>query len=321
MNEMNNQGRLKRHSIRNRKSKVRVKDFSRPMASDDSIQTFWERIPNILAGKTIRSVINSVIRAKEKGRGIIWAIGAHVIKCGLNPILIDLMENKMITGLAMNGAGFIHDFEIAFFGETSEDVEMGLEKGAFGMAQETGEMLNQAINEGVRAGLGAGEAVGRWIETKKPDFIQYSILAKAIQMEIPVTAHIAIGTDIVHMHPGANGAFLGEGSLRDFHHFLKMVRTLHDGGVYFNIGSAVILPEVFLKAITMAINLGYPLRDFTTVNMDFIQHYRPIQNVVKRPVMGRGRGYTLIGHHEILIPLIAAGIKGDTLVTDEDAAG
>lgn len=321
MTEKEDLHKLKTYPIKGRDSKVKVRDFSKPMAPDMSMGRFFDHIPNILAGKTLRNIIDAVVLAHRKGKGIVWAIGAHVIKCGLNPVLIDLMEKRLITALAVNGAGLIHDFEIAFFGQTSEDVEKALSVGEFGMAKETGEMLNLAINEGVREGMGTGEAVGRWIVNEKPDYLQYSILAKTIQMGIPVTAHIAIGTDIIHMHPEADGACLGKGSLKDFHHFASILKTLDMGGVYFNIGSAVILPEVFLKAINMVINLGFDLRDFTTVNMDFIPHYRPIQNVVKRPVLGRGQGYTLIGHHEILIPLLALGMKEGISAKGRHAVG
>jgi hypothetical protein len=313
--------RIKTYSIKKRESKVKVRDFSRPMETGQGMNLFFDSIPNILAGKTLRTIIKSVVSAHKKHRGVIWAIGAHVIKCGLNPVLIDLIENEIITALVVNGACLVHDFEIAFFGKTSEDVEEGLKAGEFGMARETGKVLNKAINEGVQGGLGIGEGVGRWILEKKPDFLEYSILARAVKTGIPVTAHIAIGTDIIHMHPEADGESLGKGGLRDFHNLTMIIKTLDEGGIYFNIGSAVILPEVFLKAITMVINLGNPLKDFTTVNMDFIQHYRPTQNVVKRPVLGRGKGYTLIGHHEIMIPLLAAGIKEGISAKDINEAG
>lgn len=301
--------RFKTYSIKERKSKVSVEDFAKPVVGDASIGSFFDHLPNILAGKSLRMIIQAVVKAYFEQKGIIWAIGAHVIKCGLGPVLIDLIKNGALTGIALNGAGIIHDFEIALFGKTSEDVAEGLKDGEFGMARETGELLNKAINEGVRKGLGVGEAVGLWILDQAPDFLEYSISASALKNGIPVTVHIAIGTDIIHMHQSVNGGYLGEGSMRDFRRFASLVTTLDQGGVYFNVGSAVILPEIFLKAVSLIINLGYPLKDFTTVNMDFIQHYRPTQNVVTRPVFGRGRGYSLTGHHEILVPLLAAGIK------------
>jgi len=309
MGEREGLPKIKTRSIKERTSKVRIEDFSRPLDPEIRIAPFIHHIPNILAGRTLREIISATARAYREKRGIIWAMGAHVIKCGLSPVLIDLMERGLITTLALNGAGLIHDFEIALFGETSEDVEEGLKKGEFGMAAETGELLNRAINKGVEAGLGIGEAVGRWLVDNRPRFSGYSLVVRAHEMKIPVTVHVAIGTDIIHMHPGADGARIGEGSMRDFHRLVAAIQSLDAGGIYFNIGSAVILPEVFLKAVSMLINSGAPLNDFVTVNMDFIQHYRPLQNVVKRPVAGRGRGYSLIGHHELLIPLVAAGIR------------
>lgn len=304
--------RIKTFSIRERNSKVGIEDFSKPVEASEGLQGLLDSLPNILAGKDLREVTRAVTSAHREERGIIWAMGAHVIKCGLNPIIIDLMKRGFITAIALNGAGIIHDFEIAFFGHTSEDVGEGLKEGQFGMARETGELLNRAIKKGVREGLGIGDAVGRWMSGQAPDFLEYSIVAKAFEFGIPLTVHLAIGTDIIHMHPEADGASLGEGSLRDFHRFVSAITTLNKGGVYFNVGSAVILPEVFLKAITLVINLGHELGGFTSVNMDFIQHYRPTQNVIKRPVIGRGKGYSLIGHHEILIPLLAMAIKHET---------
>ncbi len=300
---------FKTFSIKDRKSKVDVKDFSRPVIPEASIGDLFESLPDVLAGRTLRRVIDAAGRAYSEKKGILWAMGAHVIKCGLNPVLIDLIGNGVISALAVNGACLIHDFEIAFFGKTSEDVAESIQEGEFGMARETGELLNKAINDGIRDGLGLGEAVGRWILTQKPDFLKYSLLASAVAAGIPVTAHVAIGTDIIHMHPSADGACLGEGSFRDFRRFASVCTTLNKGGIYFNAGSAVIMPEVFLKAVSLVINLGYELKDFVTLNIDFIRHYRPLQNVVKRPVLGRGEGYHLTGHHEILIPLLAAGIK------------
>lgn len=313
-------GRIKTYSIKERKSKVKVEDFSRPAVSGHDFNPFFDSLPNILAGKTIRAILSSVHRAFLERRGIIWALGAHVIKCGLSPILIDLMKDKAVTAFAVNGAGIIHDFEIAMFGMTSEEVEEGLRDGEFGMARESGELLNRAINDGVKEGKGIGESVGRWILEQRPDFLEYSLTASAVRAGIPVTAHVAIGTDIIHMHPSADGASLGEGSLRDFRLFASIIPTLNQGGVYFNVGSAVILPEVFLKAVSMTVNLGHPLKDFITVDMDFIRQYRPTQNVVRRPVLGRGEGYSLTGHHEILIPLLAAGIKGRISAGKNDAA-
>lgn len=301
--------KIRTYSIKERKSKVSIEAFSRPVKTNSSLEGLFLSFPDILAGETLKKVLGAVSKAYSEKKDIIWAMGAHVIKCGLNPILIDLIECGIIKALAVNGACLIHDFEIAFFGTTSEDVSESIQDGGFGMAKETGEMLNMAINEGVDAGLGIGEAVGRYILKEGPEFLAYSLLAAAIKAGIPISAHVAIGTDIIHMHPTADGSRIGEGCMRDFHAFARAVTGLNEGGVYFNVGSAVIMPEVFLKAVSLIINLGYPLMGFTTVNLDFMQHYRPLQNVVKRPVLGRGEGYSLTGHHEIIIPLLAAGIK------------
>jgi hypothetical protein len=234
-------------------------------------------------------------------------LGAHVVKTGLGPILIDLMERGFVSALATNGAAIIHDFEVALVGSTSEDVDEALGPGRFGMAEETGRLLNDAITEGVGQGLGIGQAVGRFLANRQPPFAGSSVLAAAARLNIPVTAHIAIGTDIIHMHPAASGQALGEGSLRDFRYFAANVARL-EHGVYLNCGSAVILPEVFLKAVALARNRGIAFAGLTTVNLDFVRLYRPLTNVVMRPTVGSGRGYSLLGHHEIMIPLLAAAI-------------
>jgi hypothetical protein len=246
-------------------------------------------------------------KAHRARKMILTGIGSHLIKVGLSPIMIDLMERGIITGLAMNGSGIIHDFEMAYMGQTSEDVDREINRGTFGMAEETGRILNTAIEEGVKKGMGLGEAVGRRILSEDYPHHRKSILATGIRLGIPITIHVAIGTDIIHMHPTVNGAAIGEASLRDFRRFTSLVSRL-EGGVYLNIGSAVLLPEVFLKSVTLARNLGYPLRRITTVNMDFIQHYRPLTNVVKRPTQQGGKGYSLTGHHEIMVPLLAAAL-------------
>src|SRR6185369_2079161 len=233
--------------------------------------------------------------------------GAHVIKTGVSPVLIDLMERGYVSALATNGAGVIHDFEIALSGATSEDVDEALGPGRFGMAEETGRRLNAAINDGVTDGLGLGQGVGKRLREMKPQHESLSILAAAARLEIPVTVHVAIGTDIIHMHPAASGAALGEGSLRDFRYFVSNVARLA-GGVFLNCGSAVVLPEVFLKAVALARNRGTSLANLTTVNLDFIRSYRPQTNVVARPTAGTGRGYSLVGHHELMIPLLAAAL-------------
>jgi hypothetical protein len=247
--------------------------------------------------------------ARTAGRPIIWGLGAHVIKTGLAPVLVDLMERGFVSALALNGAGIIHDFEIALSGATSEDVDAALGPGRFGMAEETGTVLNRVINEGVAAGLGLGQAVAKHLHESAPPHAGASLLASAGRLSIPVTVHVAIGTDIIHMHPSASGAALGEGSLRDFRYFVSSVSELA-GGVYLNCGSAVILPEVFLKAVALVRNRGTALTGLTTVNLDFLRMYRPQTNVVIRPTAGVGKGYALVGPHEILLPLLAAALPG-----------
>jgi hypothetical protein len=266
-----------------------------------------DSLPNLLAAVTFKAAANAVATAKREEAGILWGIGAAVIKTGLGPVLIDLMERGFVSAIATNGATVIHDFEIALVGATSEDVDGSLGSGRFGMADETGRLLNGAINEGVADGLGVGQAVGRFLLAKEPQFARTSILATAARLQIPVTVHIALGTDIIHMHPAASGAALGEGSLRDFRYFASSVARL-ERGVYLNCGSAVVLPEVFLKAIALARNSGLPLAGLTTISLDFIRSYRAETNVVLRPTARSGRGYSLVGHHELMIPLLAAAV-------------
>ncbi|MGA1874069.1 MAG: hypothetical protein ACMUIA_00510 [bacterium] len=300
--------KLKTRPLVERKSKVRIDHFAKPGLKGQTLAAFMEGLPKILAGESLRVVVDRIAGAVKGEKGVIMAMGAHVIKCGLSPVIIDLMQRGILAGLALNGAGVIHDFEVAVHGQTSEDVDQAIVRGEFGMAEETGRMLNQAINEGVEAGLGLGEAVGRRLAEIDSPFQSFSLLAAAYRLQIPTTVHVAIGTDIIHMHPEARGDLIGLGSMQDFRLFCSLITTLHQGGVYLNIGSAVILPEVFLKAVTLVRNLGYPLQDFTTVNLDFRQHYRPETNVVRRPVIGGGEGFSLTGHHEIMIPLLAAAV-------------
>jgi len=254
------------------------------------------------------SVIDAVVAARQKGKPVVLALGGHVIKCGLQPVLRSLIEADVVTAVALNGAGSIHDFEIALIGATSEDVGAVLHAGTFGMAEETGAQINAALKAGVAQGLGYGESVGRMINERQLPFRSDSLQALCSERGIPLTVHVAIGTDITHQHPSADGAVLGQASYTDFRILTSVVSELGDGGVYLNIGSAVLLPEVFLKALSIAQNLGHHVDHFTTANFDMQQHYRPLTNVVKRPTSGKSRGYTVTGHHEIMIPLLAAGI-------------
>ena len=294
------------YPLASRKSKARAADFATPFKNPAGA-ALVESLPSILGGADLKAVAAALRAARDGGHGLIWGIGAHVLKTGLSPVLIDLMERGYICALAMNGAGVIHDFELALSGATSEDVDEALGPGRFGMAEETGRDLNRVINQGVARGLGLGQSVVEHVHHLQARFANVSVLAAAGRLEIPVTVHVAIGTDIIHMHKDASGAALGEGSLRDFRYFVSNVARL-ENGAYVNCGSAVVLPEVFLKAVALARNTGRALNGLTTVNIDFIRQYRPQTNVVSRPVAGTGRGYSLVGHHEILIPLLAAAL-------------
>jgi deoxyhypusine synthase len=288
---------------------VRVSDFATPWRRGDSFARFYRSLPDILGVKTLRAVAASIAAAHRKRRPVIVGIGAHVVKVGLTPIFVDLMNRGIVSAVAMNGAGIIHDFELALMGHTSEEVDAEIDQGRFGMAEETGRMLNAAIVQGAHERRGLGEAVGRYIDRSRGLFRNHdtSILAAGVRLGIPVTVHVAVGTDIIHMHPSADGAAIGSTSLYDFRRLTAVVSRM-EGGVYVNIGSAVVLPEVFLKTVSLARNLGHALTRITTVNMDFLSHYRPLTNVVRRPTQKGGRGYALIGHHEIMVPLLAAAI-------------
>ena len=298
---------VRTYPIESRRSKTHVDHFAKPFRAGAGVLGWLETLPNLLAGADIREVVDRLANARRDGRGIVWGFGAHVVKTGLAPVLIDLMERGYVSALATNGAGIIHDYEIAVAGSTSEDVEQQLGPGRFGMADETGRLLNNAISGGVSAGQGLGEAVGRHIRDMGAAYEHLSIAAAAARLGIPLTVHVALGTDVIHMHAAASGAALGEGSLRDFRRFVSNIARL-EGGVYLNCGSAVILPEVFLKAVALARNKGFSLTGLTTVNLDFVRLYRPETNVVTRPTAGIGRGFSLVGHHEILIPLLAAAL-------------
>ena len=299
---------LRTYSLFERPSKVSVRDFAKPHERGASVKAFLEKLPRVLAGEDLRALVESIHRARRRGKPVLVGLGGHVIKCGLAPILIDLLRRRWLTGVAMTGAGLIHDFEIALCGATSEDVDASLGEGQFGMAEETGRLINEAIGEGYRDGLGLGEALGRALHRLDPPYKAFSLLHAAYAERVPVTGHISLGADITHLHPSASGAAIGATSHRDFLLFCALVREMDGGGVYLNLGSAVMLPEVFLKAVAVARNLGVKLQDITTANFDFIQHYRPMTNVVRRPVAGAGRGFALTGHHEILIPLLAAAL-------------
>jgi hypothetical protein len=298
------------YPLASRKSKVARDAFARPHRRGAPFAAFFDGLPRILAGETLRALRDEILRARARRRPAIWGLGAHVIKVGLSPVVVDLVERGLVTTIAMNGAGVVHDFEVAVAGRTSEDVDAGLGTGAFGMARETGEEVNRAIVEGDRDGLGLGAAVGRYLSTRRPRprHLDASLLAAAWRLGVPATVHVAMGTDIVHIHPACDPGAVGRATHLDFRAFAGEVARLGGGGVYLNVGSAVVLPEVFLKALTLARNLGHRVADFATANLDFLQSYRPGVNVVERPVKGTGRGYRLTGHHEILLPLLAAAL-------------
>jgi hypothetical protein len=286
-----------------RKCKVAISDFAKRGKKSASFRSFFESLPDILAGRSLTRLVDALAMAHKNKKMVIFMMGAHVIKCGLSPLIVDLMRKGAVKAAALNGAGIIHDTEIAMIGRTSEDVGEGIIDGSFGMAKETASFINEAINSGFKKGLGIGEAVGGRIQKGKLPHRALSILATGHELDIPVTAHVAIGTDIIHQHPSANGEAIGEGSLLDFRNFIYSVSRL-EGGVVINFGSAVVLPEVFLKAVTVARNLGFRLDRFTSANFDMINQYRPNQNVLSRPTAKGGEAYNIIGHHEIMIPLL-----------------
>ncbi|MGB9178974.1 MAG: hypothetical protein WCB68_06950 [Pyrinomonadaceae bacterium] len=298
---------VKTYPLASRPSKVTVKDFARPVDENSSLQDFLQKLPDILAVQSLRALASQMRRARELRKPIIWGIGGHVVKTGLAPLIIDLMQRGYVNAIAANGSVLVHDAEIALVGSTSEDVDATLGAGAFGAADETGKLLNSAAREGARDSIGLGEAMGRALLAQQPAHADYSLLCAAYRARVPFTAHVTIGADIAHFHKSADGAALGATTHTDFRLLAEIVRRMDGGGVYLNIGSAVVLPEIFLKAVTLVRNLGHPLSDFTTANFDFIQQYRPLTNVVRRPVAdGAGRGYAITGHHELMIPLLAA---------------
>lgn len=299
--------KVRTYPLKKRFSKVRQSLLGKKLQKGARMRSFIRGLPDILAAQNLKEIARRVARTHRNDKTILLGMGAHPIKVGLSPLIIDFMERGIISALAMNGAGIIHDFEIAFMGETSEDVAASLKDGSFGMAEETSAFLNRAIVKGYDREQGIGAAAGEAILKAHLPHHRLSILATAARLGIPVTVHVGIGTDIIHMHPNADGKALGEGSLRDFHTLASVVATLRDG-VFLNLGSAVILPEVFLKALSLARNLGHPVRNLTTVNLDFLPHYRPLTNVVTRPTLDSGKGYHLTGHMEIMVPLLFAAI-------------
>jgi len=302
--------KLKTVGLRERGGKVKAADFATPYTRGGGLGTWLDSLPRILAANSFRAVADRMYEARNAGRAIVWGLGGHVIKCGLAPVLLDLMRRGYATGFALNGSAAIHDFEIALAGHTSEDVEAVLPDGRFGSAEETGREMNRAIAGGVKEGLGMGEALGRWLELcASPEYAASSLLLGAYRNATPVTVHVAIGADTPHTHPAADGAAIGAATHLDFRLLCSLIVELNGGGVYLNVGSAVVLPEVFLKAVSAVRNLGHPLAGLTTANFDFLQHYRPRVNVVERPHAGSGgQGYAITGHHELMIPLLAAAL-------------
>jgi deoxyhypusine synthase len=299
--------KIKTYSIQTRNSKVSRNAFTIPPVKGETFRSFIEKLPDILAARDFRRTVKAIVSARNDDRPVVLGMGAHPIKVGLSPVIIDLMRRDIITAIATNGACIIHDFELSFAGKTSEEVDTELCKGTFGMAQQTGRYLHKAIRGGIKKGYGIGRSVGEMIYKSTFSFKEESIFASAYECGLPATVHVAIGTDIIHMHKNASGSAIGEGTFRDFKLFISVISDL-EGGVYINLGSAVIMPEVFLKALSVARNLGNKVENITTVNMDFIQHYRPMENVLKRPTIKKGTAYALTGHHEIMFPLLAAAL-------------
>jgi hypothetical protein len=300
--------KVKTVSLLVRPSKVQKESFAHPLESSAGFRDFWKALPSILAGKNLKNLVESIIKAREKGKPVICTFGAHVIKCGLSPLLIDLARRGIITAFASNGASTVHDFELALSGQTSEDVAARLVDGSFGMTRETGEFLNTAAKTAAAEDRGLGETIGREIGRSRLLNRSLSIYWNAYKLKVPFTVHVAIGTDIIYQHPQCDGGAWGKASYSDFLRFADTVSLMGDGGVLLNFGSAVILPEVFLKALTVCRNLGHPVFGFTTANFDMIRQYRPQQNIVTRPTQGNGQGYDFIGHHEIMLPLLYAAL-------------
>lgn len=301
--------KIKTISIHKRKSKVSLEQNAQPVSSGCSFREFWDSLPDILKSRDLRELVDRINQAVKNSSPVILMMGAHVIKTGLNPVIIDLMENAVIQGLVMNGACCIHDVELAYFGKTSEDVSINLKDGMFGMVKETADIINTIAKKGCRERVGFGEAVGKMIQKQNPPYIANSIIAHAYKLGIPVTIHVALGTDIVHQHPSCEGSAIGEISMRDFRILAHVLSQLDDNGVVLLFGSAVILPEVFVKALSIARNISGSIKGFTTACFDMKDHYRVNENVLKRPVSDGGKSYKITGHHEIMLPLFAAAIK------------
>lgn len=312
--------KVKTYPLASRHSKVKLNDFARPIAPEASVAEFLASLPNVLAVRSLRQIAERMQRARELRKPIIWGLGGHVIKTGLAPLIIELMNNGYVSAIAANGSVLVHDAEIAMAGSTSEDVDATLSEGVFGGAEETGSLLNQAAREGATDQIGLGEAAGRSLLALKPPHREQSLLCATYEAKIPFTVHLTVGGDIAHFHPTADGAALGATSHTDFRLLAELVRRMDGGGVYLNVGSAVVLPEVFLKCVTLVRNLGHPLAQITTANFDFIQSYRPLTNVVRRPTeKGAGEGFSITGHHELTIPLLAAMILTGTAQTKDPA--
>jgi len=299
--------RIRTYPLRERDNKVHLTELARVWQRGGSFTQFIDSLPKILVGNDFRAIVDDTVAAVRNHRPVVVMMGAHPIKCGLNPLFVDLMRRGVVNAVAFNGAGAIHDFELALIGETSEDVQRGLDDGSFGMIDETGRLMNAVFANGVQQGIGAGRALGEAIVKGTFAKKELSILHQGVVSNVPVTVHIAIGTDIIHQHPSTDGSVLGEATYLDFQKFAAVVAKL-EGGVALNIGSAVIMPEVFLKALTIARNLGNKVEHFTTATFDMIRHYRPTENVVRRPTHKGGRGFYIVGHHELMIPLWAAAV-------------
>ncbi len=300
--------KIKTYPVKKRFSKVELADFAKPPAKGRSFANFLSGLPNILKAKDINFIAREVVSAHRRKKAVILMAGAHVIKCGLNPVIAELFKKKLISCVCLNGAGIIHDFELAYQGRTSEDVGENLKTGKFGMGKETAEFLNNAVNHGVSSGLGLGESVALAIFKARLPYKEFSLLYNAHKYGVPVYVFVAIGTDIIHQHPSFNAALTAEGSHKDFLSLVERIASINNGGVVLNFGSTVIMPEVFLKALNLSRNMGERVENFTTANFDMIHHYRPIQNIVTRPVASSGKGFYIIGHHEINLPLLAQAI-------------